>query len=62
MLEYGLTPKDKEQFEEPKNLYTGFGRGARDYVHIYVYTPEDEFVKGKMAAMQRDQELGISID
>ena len=48
MLEYGLTPKDKEQFEEPKNLYTGFGRGARDYVHIYVYTPEDEFVKDEI--------------
>ncbi len=45
MLEYGLTPKDKEQFESPKELYTGFGRGNRDYVHVYVYDLEDTFLQ-----------------
>ena len=36
MLQYGLTDKDREQLEYPKQLYSGFGRDANDFIHFYV--------------------------
>ena len=44
MLEYGLTDKDKEQLESPKTVYSGFGRDNSDYIHLYVYDMEDNYV------------------
>ena len=34
---YGLEPKEKEQLELKKRLYSSFGRDSRDYAHLYIY-------------------------
>ena len=45
MLQYGLTDKDKEQLEYPKQLYSGFGRDVNDFIHFYVYDMEDNLLQ-----------------
>jgi len=44
MLDYGLTDKDREELESPKTVYSGFGRDGSDYIHLYVYDMEDNYV------------------
>ena len=45
MLNYGLNEKDKKQLEHPKSVYTGWGRGTRDYIKLFVYDLEDNLLK-----------------
>ena len=45
MLQYGLTDKDREQLEYPKQLYSGFGRDANDFIHFYIYDMEDNLLE-----------------
>ena len=73
MLTYGLTQKDKEQLEIKKNLYTGFGRDGRDYIHLYVYqsdTPDiddndvlikDEIFPLDVVEFQDDKTMDLDI-
>ena len=44
MLDYGLTDKDRPELESPKTVYSGFGRDGSDYIHLYVYDMEDNYV------------------
>ena len=48
MINYGLTPKDREQLESKKNLYSGFGRDSRDYIHLYVYNKQGTLVEDEI--------------